>query len=230
MTIRLLQIVSHPIQYQAPLFRRIAAEPGINFRVLFLRDTEDGYFDAGFGRDVRWDVPLRSGYESAVWKETGWRRQIRESDAVWLHGWQGAQMIRAMDFARAQGKPILMRGENNDCAMPDGTGVRGWLKRQFLGFVFSRCDVFLSIGGANRNYYERRGVAPGRIVEMGYAVDNDFFAAGSAAAMPRRDDLRRALGLDGRPVILYAGKFIPRKHPEWLLRAWREAPWPGARP
>ena len=230
MTMRLLHFVSHPIQYHAPLFRRIAAESGLDFRVIFLRDTQGGYFDAGFGRDVRWDVPLRSGYESITWEETDWKREIREADAVWFHGWQGARMVRAIGYAHDQGKSVLMRGENNDCAMPDGSGVRGWLKRRFLDFIFTRCDVFLAIGKANRGYYERRGIAPGRIVDMGYAVDNDFFAAGAAAAKPHRENLRRSLGLDGRPVVLYAGKLIPRKHPEWLLKAWGEAPWPGAKP
>jgi len=228
--VRLLHIVSHPIQYHAPLFRRIAAESGIEFRVLFLRDTEGGYFDAGFGRDVRWDVPLRSGYDSVVWEETDWRREIGESDAVWFHGWQGRRMLRAIGQAHAIGKPVMMRGENNDWAMPDGPGIRGWLKRKFLKHVFAHCNAFLAIGRANRDYYRRRGVDLRRIHDMGYAVDNDFFAAGAEAARPHRSALRRSLGFDERPVILYAGKFSPRKHPEWLLEACNRAAWPGQRP
>ena len=51
---RLLYIVSHPIQYQAPLLRRVATEPGIELRVLFERIHPDHrYFDTGFGRDVK---------------------------------------------------------------------------------------------------------------------------------------------------------------------------------
>jgi glycosyltransferase involved in cell wall biosynthesis len=228
--VRLLHIVSHPIQYHAPLFRRITAEPGIDFRVLFLRDTEGGYFDSGFGRDVRWDVPLRSGYDSIIWDETDWRREIVSADAVWFHGWQGRRMLRAIGHAHALAKPALMRGENNDVAMPDGRGIRGWMKRRFLARIFDRCDVFLAIGRANRDYYRRRGVDPRRIHDMGYAVDNDFFAAGAEAARPHRAALRRSLGFDDRPVVLYAGKFVARKHPEWLLEAWNRAAWPGPRP
>ena len=34
---RLAYLVRHPIQYQAPLLKRIAAEPGIDLKVFFLQ-------------------------------------------------------------------------------------------------------------------------------------------------------------------------------------------------
>ena len=37
MVTKLLYIVSHPIQYQAPLLRRIAEQPDVDLRVLFER-------------------------------------------------------------------------------------------------------------------------------------------------------------------------------------------------
>lgn len=227
---RLLHIVSHPIQYQAPLFRRIAAEPGIDLRVLFTRDTEGGYYDPGFSRDVRWDVPLRFGYDSVIWPQAEWKKEIADCDAVWFHGWQGPKILRALAHAHASNKPVLMRSENTDDAMPDGRAVRGILKRRFLKWIFDRCSLFLSIGSANRDYYLRRGVPDARIVPMPYAVDNDFFAEKARAARPRRADLCRSLEIDDRPVILFAGKLVGRKHPERLMRAWAEAAWPGQRP
>ena len=62
--VRLAYLVSHPIQYQAPLLRRIAQEPDIDFTVLFGSDfSVRGYTDAGFGVDVKWDIPLLDGYK-----------------------------------------------------------------------------------------------------------------------------------------------------------------------
>ena len=56
---RLAYLVSHPIQYQAPLLRRIAREPDIDLTVLFGSDfSVRGYQDRGFGVAVQWDVPL----------------------------------------------------------------------------------------------------------------------------------------------------------------------------
>lgn len=62
--IRLAYFVSHPIQYQAPLLRRIAQEPDIDLTVFFSSDLSvRGYHDAGFGVKVEWDIPLLEGYK-----------------------------------------------------------------------------------------------------------------------------------------------------------------------
>src|SRR5215472_17914387 len=61
--IRLAYLVSHPIQYQAPLLRRIAQEPDIDLTVFFGSDfSVRDYKDEGFGVGVKWDVPLLDGY------------------------------------------------------------------------------------------------------------------------------------------------------------------------
>src|ERR1035438_9683060 len=61
--VRLACLVSHPIQYQAPLLRRIAQEPDIDLVVLYGSEfSVRGYRDPGFGVGVRWDVPLLHGY------------------------------------------------------------------------------------------------------------------------------------------------------------------------
>ena len=61
--VRLAYLVSHPIQYQAPLLRRIAQEPDIDLTVFFGSDFSlRGYQDEGFGVAVKWDVSLLDGY------------------------------------------------------------------------------------------------------------------------------------------------------------------------
>lgn len=64
-SVRLAYLVSHPIQYQAPLLRRIAQEPGIDLTVFFGSDfSVRGYKDVGFGGvGVKWDIPLVEGYK-----------------------------------------------------------------------------------------------------------------------------------------------------------------------
>lgn len=231
MKTRVLYLVSHPIQYQAPLLRRVAQEPAVSLRVLFISDTTAGYFDPGFGREVRWDVPLRQGYESVLLADSDLATEISGADVIWLHGWQGPVMRDALRLAKRLRKPVLLRGENTDAAMPDGSGIRGFLKRRFLDWVFARTTAFLAIGSANRAYYRSRGVADERIFTMPYAVDNQAFAAAAAAARPHRAALREQLGLrPDRQVILFAGKLMPRKHPHTLLKAWRDARWHGPRP
>ena len=60
---RLAYLVSHPIQYQAPLLRLISAEPDIDLTVFFCSDLSVRvYHDDGFGQALQWDVPLLDGY------------------------------------------------------------------------------------------------------------------------------------------------------------------------
>src|ERR1700686_2068299 len=61
--LRLAYLVSHPIQYQAPMLRRIAQEPDIDLTVFFGSDfSVRGSKDVGFGVGVNCDVPLLEGY------------------------------------------------------------------------------------------------------------------------------------------------------------------------
>jgi glycosyltransferase involved in cell wall biosynthesis len=221
---RLCYLVSHPIQYQAPLLRRIAADADIELTVLFeTLATASAYLDEGFGREVQWDVPLTEGYaHRQAMGEADLRRQLAESDALWLHGWDSALKRRALALAAAAGVPVLMRGENTLSAMPDGAGLRGMVKRHYLIKIFRDCGGFLCIGSENRAYYARFGIDVERLHDMPYAIDNGFFAARAAEAAERRDEFRAELGLEaGRPVVLFAGKLQRRKHPLTLLEAWR---------
>src|SRR5579864_3745687 len=59
---RLAIVASHPIQYQAPLFRELARR--IDVAVFFAhRATDADQASAGFGVGFHWDVDLLSGYE-----------------------------------------------------------------------------------------------------------------------------------------------------------------------
>lgn len=231
MTTRLLYFVSHPIQYQAPLLRMIAREPGLDLRVVFENDfSSRSYNDAGFGVDVQWDVPLRDGYESVLAADVDLANEIRASNVVWMHGWQGGLMRRVLSLAGSVERPILMRGENWSGAMPDGLPPRSWLKRLYLRRIFNRCSAFLAVGSRNRAYYVERGVRNDRIFDMPYAIDNDYFAARATPHAAAAIRARHGIATD-RKILLYAGKLTARKHADHLLAAWRCADWSaGERP
>ena len=233
--IRLAYIVSHPIQYQAPLLRRIASEPGIDFTALFLSDfSTRQYRDPGFGQSIAWDVDLLSGYDSKVlraWGDSdgvgllqpltiGVEEELRAGgyDAVWLHGYAHHAQLRALVAAKKRGLKVLLRGESH-AASSQRSAVKTALKQQILTRLFRKVDAFLAIGTANRDYYMSYGVAPEKIFMMPYAVDNARFQATATAERGRA--LVRSLGLDpSRPVILYASKLQTRKRPWDLWRAY----------
>lgn len=223
---RLLYLVSHPIQYQAPLLRRIAREPGLRLRVVFGHvGSVDLHHEPDFRRNVRWDVPLLESYDHAVLGGVDLEAEIAAADALWVHGWQYRWQRQAIAIGARRGVPILMRGENWFGAMPDAP-LAGGVKRTWRRHLFARCRAFLAIGSRNRDYYRAHGIADERIFSMPYAVDNEFFTSRAAAAQAGREPLRRELGFTGdRPVLLFAGKLMARKRPDLLLAAWRQA-WP----
>src|SRR5438067_509076 len=60
---RVLLVCSHPVQYAAPVFRRMAQHPRLDIQVAYcsLQGAEAG-LDPGFGVTVAWDVALLEGY------------------------------------------------------------------------------------------------------------------------------------------------------------------------
>src|SRR5260370_389061 len=60
---RVLAVATHPVQYSAPVFRRMAKHSLLDLHVAYctLRGAETTY-DPGFGAHIQWDVPLLDGY------------------------------------------------------------------------------------------------------------------------------------------------------------------------
>ncbi len=236
---RVAYLVTHPIQYQAPLLRLIAAQPDIDLTVFFQSDVSlRSYEDAGFKRAVAWDVPLLDGYRSeflpgfgrhdpigAQWPINwgfGSRLKRARFDVLWVHGYARHVNWAAMLVAKARGLKVFVRDEATAFSA-QRSPLRRWLKQGFFSALSALVDVFLVIGSANRDYYLAQGIPPEKLVSMPYCVDNAFFASRAAEAATRREALRRELGLEaGRPVILYASKFEPRKRPDDLLSAYEQ--------
>jgi glycosyltransferase involved in cell wall biosynthesis len=234
---RVACLVSHPIQYQAPLFRYLAARPAIDLTVFFLSDLSlHAYRDSGFGVDVKWDVPLLDGYrheflprmgggsELSFWRPWtfGLRARLRRGrfDALWVHGYAHRGCLAAIAAAKSLNIPVLLRGESNLMSETDDALKLG-VKRIAMPALLRTIDGVLAIGRLNRAYYLHYGVDANRIFPMPYAVDNAFFRAAAERARPNREALRAELGLNpGRPVILFASKMQPHKRAGDLLEAY----------
>ena len=125
--------MSHPIQYQAPLLRRIAQEPDIELTVFFGSDfSVRGYKDEGFGVGVKWDVPLLDGYRHDFCRRCGTTltqassSPINHGIASRLRGGGGApasmccgsmatrpmNALHGMIAAKSLGIPVLLRAES----------------------------------------------------------------------------------------------------------------------
>jgi glycosyltransferase involved in cell wall biosynthesis len=250
--VRLAYLVSHPIQYQAPLLRRIAQEQDIDLTVFFGSDfSVRGYEDTGFGVTVKWDVPLLAGYRYEflpALRDTGhttifspiskgiFQRLAGEGDepgfdVLWVHGYSTVNTLQAMLWAKLQGIPVLLRAESwlHDRSR---TGLKLAAKQVFFTLLRGLVDATLAIGTHNRQYWEHYLGRQFPIFFMPYSVDNTYFQTRSLEASEGRDALRAELGFEaGRPVILFASKLQTRKHCADLIEAYALlSPGPGQEP
>jgi glycosyltransferase involved in cell wall biosynthesis len=247
--VRIAYFVSHPIQYQAPLLRRIAQEPDIDLTVFFFSDfSVRSYADAGFGGvQVRWDVPLLDGYSHeflpGIRKKGTYgiaaplsygifsRLRRRKFDAVWVHGYHTVNAWHAMAAAKLLGIPVLMRAESTLDDRPR-SGRKLAAKKMFFGMLRQMVRCVLPIGSKNAEYWRASLGAGIPMFRMPYAVDNDYFRDRASRAAPAREEMRRALNLKpGVPVFLFASKLQSRKRCIDLVEAFLQlAPAPGVEP
>lgn len=237
---RLAIVATHPIQYVVPWYRHLQRSGEVSLRVFYLWNagvTER--HDHGFGHAVRWDIPLLEGYEHefvpnrspfpgthrpwGLWNPSLAAR-LREwrPDAVLLWGYNYFTLLALVARWNPADAPLLLRGDSH--RLVPRAGVREALRRRIIAAIFRRYAAFLDVGSANRDYFLYHGVPDERLFRAPHAVDNERFfdAAGAAGAEAR--EWRRTIGIpEAHRVILFAGKFEPKKRPLDLLNAFRSA-------
>lgn len=240
-SVRLAYFVSHPIQYQAPLLRRIAAEPTIDLTVFFGSDfSVRGYKDEGFGVEVSWDTPLLEGYKHVFLKplrdtgtvsstapiSRGVYRALQSADhlpafdALWVHGYASINSMQAILAANVLGIPVLLRAESwlRD---RERSPMKLLAKNAFFRALGKTISAVLPIGTENAAYWRHYFGDGVPQFLMPYAVDNAFFAHRAAEAASGEAELRAELRLDaGRSVILFASKLQERKHCRHLIEGY----------
>jgi glycosyltransferase involved in cell wall biosynthesis len=233
---RVAVVNSHPIQYFAPLYAYITTHTDIEVTALYCSDFSlRGSVDPGFKTAVKWDVDLLSGYIAKflgnayrnrtphgffslvcpeIWHE------VRHGgyDAIWINGYAYAAYVLALLAAKSRGIPVFVRSETHLGLIrkPWRQAVRDGLLRQ----LYRKVNAFLAIGTANRDYYKSLGAPPERIFHVPYSVDNARFEAAAKKGRALRGQTRQRLGLSATaPVVLFASKFMRRKHPDDVVHA-----------
>jgi glycosyltransferase involved in cell wall biosynthesis len=234
MSVRLAVVTTHPIQYYAPLFRRIAEHEGVDLRVFYgWTGSTDGSYDPGFEQEVEWDLPLLEGYDHTFVPneadEPGtyhFRGMINPSlpaeverwgaDAVLVFGWGWQSHLRTLrHFAGTI--PVLFRGDST--LVDERGGLRRWVRRAGLWWVYRHVDRALYVGQRNRAYFEAHGLTEEQLTWVPHAIDNARFA-GAPDADEEARRWRSEIGVpEEAPVVLFAGKLEMKKAPDVLLNA-----------
>ena len=234
---KLAVLVSHPIQYQVPLFRLLATHPNIDLTVYFCADwcTKDDFIDPGFSVVLKWDIPLLEGYtykflpnlckktslsfwgliNPSIIKEILYNRY----DAIWIHGYASLSDWLAFLGAWVSRTPILLRGESH--LINYRPGLKMIFKSVVLLPLFKAISAFLPIGTLNTAYYKHYGVSGKKMFLTPYCVDNTLFSKWYQALHGKREQIKKKLGIQANlSVVLYASKMMPRKRAIDILKAY----------
>jgi glycosyltransferase involved in cell wall biosynthesis len=237
---RLAYLVSHPIQYQVPLFRRLARSEKISFVALFGCDFgARPSFDPQFGRVVDFGIDLLSGYEHHYVPElpanprvdaffglatAAPRRVLRKvgATALVVHGWRTALMWQGAAAAKLLGIPYLMRAETPQFVASSRHGFvpRRMVRDLAVSTLVRSASGLLALGRANERFYLDHGGDPARVHRVPYFVEDGAVVAASDRGRKNRDVLRDGLGIPRDAcVVVCVGKLMKRKRQMDLVDA-----------
>jgi glycosyltransferase involved in cell wall biosynthesis len=228
---RLGIVVTHPIQYQVPLYRHLAAGALVEPKVFFLSDHGlDESYDPEFGRTVKYDVPLLGGYEYQLVRNLSPRPAvgspfgvlnpslpmlIRRSrlDAVLVHGYSNVSHWIAYMAAMGLRTPYLLRGDSR----PDQGSLHGprhMAKLALIQPLVRNAAACLAIGEKNHMFYTAYGAKSDRIFFAPYSVDTERFATFGSIGRANRTTMLESLKLNpDTPLVLSTAKLVPWKRP-----------------
>lgn len=222
---RLTILSTHPIQYNAPLFRLIAADPDIELKVFYSKVTEEVRFDKDFGQEVTWDIPLTEGYAHESFSAAsapGRKRLIRAIEkfgpnAILVFGWNFDGHFAVMKHFRGK-TPVWFRGDST--LIDPQPFWKKILRRAWLSWVYSKVDKVFYVGSANKRYFEWAGIKGENLIYAPHAVDNEFFLTDNDNRCRQADEIRSQLGIPNDAfVFLFVGKLESKKQPVELTLA-----------
>ena len=230
--IRLAIISTHPIQYNAPLFRILTERNKITIKVFYTWGEEvlETKFDPGFGRKIQWDVPLMEGYSygfvNNISPQPGSHHfkgidnpalieeiETWQADAILIYGWNFKSHLRAMRYFHKK-IPVIFRGDST--LLDRESSLKEIIKKLILNWVYRHVDMALYVGEENRKYFKYAGLKESQLVFAPHAIDNARFNYDADGG----GGIRESLDIPNDSIVfLFAGKLESKKNPGLLLSA-----------
>ena len=222
---RLAILSTHPIQYNAPLFRMLHEDDGIELQVFFSKTWDQVKFDPHFQREVVWDIPVSEGYHHATHDasskkgKTSLSAAIRDfrPDALLVFGWNfpGHLFIMRTFHGRT---PIWFRGDSHLLnPMPCWKKA---MRKAMLTWVYRHVDLAFTVGTANEAYYRWSGLRQNQFTLAPHAVNLRFWQRDNAERTAEAERWRQELGIPKNAKCMgFAGKLEPLKQIDLIIRS-----------
>ena len=217
--------------WRAPVFRRLAAWPGIDFIALHGSDfpgtkTVNGHDLSGFEHRQLWTLRLFSRIDDQreiafpLWPTLPWHLWREQPDVIFAEGGSNLpSAFLAVACALVLRVPVVW-WTLGEIPRPGPLSFSQRLFRNLVRFLERRCTAFLGFSSMAREYFERCGLPPEACFVAVNCVDTDAVKAGLGRARERAPALREQLGLVGNRVLLFVGALAPYKRVEDLLTAY----------
>jgi glycosyltransferase involved in cell wall biosynthesis len=210
-----------------------------NLEVYYFSDASvKGNVDVGFGREVKWDTPLLDGYSYTFLKNFSRRKSL--SNRMWdvvnpsviktlyqsnsaiviVNGWSYFSNLLAIVMAKLMGKEVWLRADNPLNQELANSSKFLLVKKVILQYLlFPFIDKFLYTGKQSRQFFEYYGVMSSKLLYTPHSVENDLFKK-EFVSLENKGLVKQDLGLPAnKRIILFTGKYIIKKRPLDLLKA-----------
>jgi glycosyltransferase involved in cell wall biosynthesis len=238
---KIIFINSHPIQYFAPLYAYCNTD-GLKVEAWYCSDESiKGDKDVQFGKAVKWDIPLLENYPYRFFRNMARKPSIHggffglvnfgivkalfreRKSVIVVTGWGYLSYVLVILFSRLAGHTLCLRCETplkqEKLHSPSKLLLRKVLLKQLM---FPLINKFLYVGKQNAAFCKYYGAREEDLVFSPYSVDNCRFDRSFNELQGQKDKLRQSLGIPiEHLVILFSGKYIQKKRPLDLLKAFK---------
>lgn len=232
---RLAIVTTHPVQYNAPLFKLLATHENITVKVFYTwGQSRESVFDEGFKIQRKWDVPLLEGYEYEFVKNISWKPgshhflgtvnpkliQILKQwkpDAILVYGWSFYSHLKILLHFKGKVK-LFFRGDSTLLDESKGWSFKKLLRRTLLKWIYKHIDIALYVGSNNKQYYLKHGLPEKKLVLAPHVVDNVRFGDISGKYETAATEWKKILGIRNYGItFLFAGKLEQKKNVNLLI-------------
>ena len=225
---KVLIFATHPIQYQAPIYR--ALDKIYDLKVIYLlNQTSKKQAESGFGVEFDWDVPLLDGYEYEYLKnhspapssssyngivinneELASLMLKEQPNVVIINGWFPKALKQIINYCYKNKIKSICRGDST--LLMTNNKLKKIAKEVYIRSILRKINGFLYVGEENKKYYLHYGVKESHLFPGLHCINTPFF----------QNEFEKIKEKETSSDIIklgFAGKFIDKKQPLLLLEA-----------
>ena len=146
-------------------------------------------------------------------------RRRRSYDLVHFHG-ASIPLFVTLPFLKWMGKKVVAKVAAANLGTEAGSlSGKYWVVGDLLAGLMKRVDIFIAISEEIKTGLLRDGVPPEKVRRIANFIDPSRFHPPE----PGEKESRKAdFGYAGKCLVLFAGRFVPRKGVDFLLTAWQK--------